>query len=129
MYYTDSTNFIPKNGKFSKLKLVNHIIHDLWDDICSQPPSFQAHEVCDETNRHRKTTVNFRCPAEWQSRSGGLWGPGVVVVVGDEGWWWWLVPGSSMGYHGKICGKLMKIGCISNIFVSFHLGAQFSTEP
>lgn len=25
-------------------------------------------DVCDETNRHRKTTVNFRCPAEWQSR-------------------------------------------------------------
>ena len=37
---------------------------NLWDAIST--------EVCDETNRHRKTTVNFRCPAEWQSRSGKL---------------------------------------------------------
>ncbi|CAK9070964.1 unnamed protein product, partial [Durusdinium trenchii] len=25
-------------------------------------------DVCDETNRHRKTTINFRCPADWQNR-------------------------------------------------------------
>lgn len=25
-------------------------------------------DVCDETNRHRKVTLNFRCPGEWQKR-------------------------------------------------------------